>query len=98
MATANKVGSPFQCGGSYQVIRPLARSNEAKLVIRVDNADLTYRVIIRINGIVDAAHADFFLMGGEALSLSLEEIPSNAEYPITVLNTVGDPAIYFGTA
>lgn len=89
-------GSPFACGGSA-VTLPIARSgsNQGKLIIRVNNNDPTNKVLIRIGGLVDSTHAGTYLMGGEALTIQLDSIPPNHPYPVTVLNTVNDPLIYW---
>ena len=90
------VGSPFKSGGAAKTL-PLGKvgSNQGKLIIRCNNDDPTNRIHIRINGLVDSAHVGTYLMGGEALTIQLDTISPNAEYPVTIISTVNDPDIYW---
>ncbi len=86
------LASPFKCGGSAKNFDVVQRG--ANLVIRVDNADLTAKILVKMNGTVDSTHADMYLMGGESLTFDGKSIVDGSK--ISVLNVSGDPFIYYG--
>lgn len=86
-------GSPFKTGNTTAVAFRSGKIN-GKLVIRVDDDAATNRVIIRLGGTVEAAHANFFLKGGESIEINGDAVTSGAD--ITILSTVNDPDIYWG--
>lgn len=86
--------SPFKCGGVVTAFPTKIISGS--LVIRVDNAALTDRIHIKIglNGGAPAAdNADMYLMGGDSIEICGGSV-QNANQ-IQILNTVGDPNIYW---
>lgn len=85
------LNSPFTCGGVPVTLN--AEVVHAKLTIRVDNAPANVRVVVKINGIPSLTNVDYYLLAGESITLTNEEVEKASE--VSVLNITGDPNIYF---
>lgn len=83
--------SPFQCGGTAKTF---AGRKFKKLSIRVNDADATAKVYIKLGGTVaTSTNADYFLNSGEALDIRGSQVPTGAE--ISIVDASNDPLIYW---
>jgi hypothetical protein len=82
---AQKTDTPFQAGGTVQNFPPVPHNK--KLVVRIESGG-TFKVIIKRNGTPSATAGEFFLDSGDAVELV-------GGYTYYVLNTVGDPLIFW---
>ena len=87
------VGQPHTTSASAERFSP--GKPTGNLLLRLDNASTTDKILIKINDIakiVAADNASFYIMGGESVKISKEAI-SDME-GVSIIATVGTPTLY----
>lgn len=85
------LSSPFQC--TNQVVAFPDKIISGRLVVRIDNDDLSAKVLIKIDGTPAEDNADIYLLGGESYEFKGSSVPS-ADH-IKIINVLGNPLIYW---